>query len=111
MFEKDIAEGIKILNRHDLGWAHRINVDELDMSEYPKGIIGQLYGHNEDGEIFCKVMKDYGENETFCGFTILDAETDDPQWGLLTREWQRIIRRIQKIPSDEPFEVEVVRML
>jgi hypothetical protein len=104
MFERDIAEGITILNRHDLGWAHRINVDELDMLDPVKDLLGQLY-EVVRSETSCKVWEDYVNNETFCGFAIQDAIRTNTQWGILTREWQRIIRYIQEnIPADEPFE-------
>lgn len=110
MFEKDIAEGINILNRHDLGWAHRIDVDEIDMSDPEKDLLGQLY-EEVRSETSCKVWEDYVNNETFCGFTIQDAMRTNPQWGILTREWQNIIRRIQKIPANEPFEATTLRSL
>lgn len=101
MFAKDIAEGINILNKHNPGWAHRANIDEL-------------VGNKRILEIVCpkevppEVYRDYIEADTYCGFYIRDVVFPDPLYAKLLGEWREVIQRIQNIPEGEDFDAEAI---
>ena len=86
MFEKEITKGIELLNKINPGWVDKINLEELDMSQADKCIIGQVYGD------YCNyingIEQDYRCDRLECGFT---SEYHNRS----TKEWKEAIIRIR----------------
>lgn len=90
MFEKEIAKGIKLLNKINPGWVNMINLDKLNMTSSFDCIIGQVYGD------YCKYItrleKTYYFDRYEYGFTANDQYT-------LTKEWKQAIINIRSNQS------------
>lgn len=87
MFEREIAQGINFLNNVYPGWVDKINLNELDMGNSRKCIIGQLYGD------YCDIIE---KLESEYGFYRLDYAFTSHNSYHSTLEWKSAILKLRK---------------
>lgn len=82
----DVARGVALLDADRPGWRHLVDVKQLDMWDYKRCVLGQVYG-------------DYLSGVRELGLHAFFADTDNgfyPYRGegrVLARQWRRVIRR------------------
>ena len=80
MFEAEIARGVKLLDAKVPGWREKIDRDQLSMGDGCNCILGQIYGHFDEGI-------DELDSEDEAAERGFDSEHDPISWEELTREW------------------------
>jgi hypothetical protein len=86
MFEKEISNGVELLNKINPGWVDKINLEELDMASSSKCIIGQLYG------CYCiampKIERDHNCDRLDLAFSSYGSN-------ITTKEWKQAILNLR----------------
>jgi hypothetical protein len=81
------ARGAALLDRLRPGWADEVDPDRLDLANAEGCLLGQLYGHVDDG------LTALGDPDPVaCGFD-LEADEDDADYSPLTSCWREELWR------------------
>ncbi len=97
--QERVANGAALLDEKIPGWELRINLQELNLSSCVTCVLGQLYGHYDEGmeEIFPAEVCECGEEHLSMersaphGFSASGIDTGE-QYTALDVEWTRVIK-------------------
>jgi hypothetical protein len=98
-FEPMVAKGAELLDTHRPGWAEAIDLESLNMADYGRCILGQLFGDYWDGaqELGRLTSTDYLSQRGH-GFTLYIGfgDGDKPaDWYTLHELWRReVVARV-----------------
>jgi hypothetical protein len=93
-----VEQGALLLDHRKPSWARLINVNDLDMSDPRRCILGQIYGHAEAGLRALGFVPIYSPEafqlEIVHGFNVHHTwHPDDPErWDILTALWRKEIK-------------------
>ncbi len=105
MLRSRAARGAKLLDRRAPGWWERIEVSRLDLASCPLCVMGQLFGHYEQGLARLAVWRRGHEY----GFALPSFESEmssSEAWVKLTDIWRSIVfkRRVDQLLDDTRSE-------
>jgi hypothetical protein len=86
MFDDQIAKGVSLLNEVNPNWKKKIRVSLLNMDKKQMCILGQLYGHYDEG---LRILHLNSQTSLEHGFRTKPAPPEERQ--ILTEEWRKII--------------------
>ena len=110
MISERVARGVALLDRVEPGWFHRIDVNALDVSQYDRCILGQLY---KDYRLGLSALGLTQDEATEHGFQTRIFKTDDilslilsmanatSDYPALTQEWRRVIEILRQETATE----------
>ena len=91
MFKKQIKKGMKFLDEKVPGWEHRIDLDELDIANCTRCMLGQLFGDygriTRDGYLFEVLSRSESASLGFTVGSFTPCILEDRSWHNLTDEW------------------------
>ena len=94
MFAARIARGCKVLNKIKPGWTREIDLDDLDMGNCGRCVLGQLFGDFSEGAYR---VYELGYKPTQSGFTLkYIPEEARAGYARLTKEWKSKIRELRR---------------
>jgi hypothetical protein len=85
-----VQRGVEYLEERESDWADKVDLDYLDMIEWPSCVYGQVFGveHGPDDK----------DVEVECGFSLPEyLVSDDAQWELLQYLWSNEIAKRQNV--------------
>lgn len=99
MYEERVSRGAALFDQVNPDWFHMIDRDLLAMESCDNCILGQVYGHYEDG--FRSLIADLPDTILFSaadhGFTLYNAEQESidvfSRFAALADAWRAEIRR------------------
>jgi hypothetical protein len=92
-----VAAGAARLDKHEPGWADRIDLDQLDLSSDCRCVLGQLHGDYGDGLAALCIEFGTGASREL-GFNYAVGDPDDLT-AELTAAWRELISRRRAGPD------------
>jgi hypothetical protein len=77
----EVQAGVTLLDERVPGWRGRIDVDDLDLSSKRECVLGQLYGHFQEG------VQQLGIRHQTCAFGFATGGGGH-EYTKLTKEWK-----------------------
>lgn len=90
MLRSRTQRGARLLDREAPGWWNRIEVGRLDLASCPLCVMGQLFGHYEQGLARLAVWR-RGHEYGFALPSFESALSSSEAWAELTEMWRSII--------------------
>lgn len=94
MISERVARGVALLDSVEPGWFHRINVDALDVSQYDRCVLGQLYRDYSFGIKALGILP--REQAAEHGFQVEYIARAPLEYQALTQEWRRVIEILRQ---------------
>jgi hypothetical protein len=91
--EERVAAGARWLDLHRPGWADRIDLDELDLSDPCACVLGQEYGSYAEAPEELWVEDDTCAKSGFNATRVRDYERIEVEFSALTDAWRRLIEQ------------------
>jgi hypothetical protein len=88
-----VVRGAMLLDRADVGWACRVDLDRLDMASQDNDVLGQLYGSFMRGYAYLMRYLPAGVPYAASGFGFTGRADTVREYDALDREWADAVRR------------------
>ena len=90
-YRQNVRRGARVLDSINPDWYRKINPDILDIADYKRCVLGQLY---ENFWYACKDLELSYESAIYYGFNVRSEDTEDGHsYNDLTKYWKEEIAR------------------